>query len=87
MFGKEGELSPKWKGDGVGYWGLHDWVNKVLGSPKECEFCGSITSSRYEWANISKKYRRIPEDWVRLCKRCHNNYDGVNIYQQPKFSR
>jgi hypothetical protein len=30
-----------WKGDHVGYIGLHNWVRRWLGVvPKRCEFCG-----------------------------------------------
>jgi len=30
---------------------------------------------RYEWANVSGKYRREREDFVRLCKKCHCKMD------------
>lgn len=82
MYGKTGALSPNWKGGAVGYWGIHDWVNAQLGQPSICENCETTLPARYEWANISGEYKRDTSDWVRLCKRCHNNFDGVNVLEQ-----
>ena len=65
----------EWKGDKVGYFALHNWIKRNLGSPKECKKCGSKSAKRYEWANISRKYKRAFSDWVRLCKSCHEKYD------------
>lgn len=80
----ENEKNPQWKGNAVGYIGLHAWVRRKLGTPKSCEVCGTTESSRYDWANKSGQYKRDLSDWVRMCKRCHNNFDGVNIWQQKK---
>lgn len=73
--GKTDELSPVWKGNKIGYWGVHSWIERKLGKPKKCEFCGNTTAKRFEWANISGKYLRNKEDWKRLCKKCHSRYD------------
>ena len=35
--GVKGELNHSWKGDKVGYWGVHAWVYKQLGKPKKKE--------------------------------------------------
>jgi hypothetical protein len=66
-----------WKGDGVGYVGLHTWVKKQLGQPRECKFCNKVEFNNYKihWANISGKYKRDLEDWIRLCASCHKIYD------------
>ena len=78
-----GEGSPHWKGDEVGYYGLHDWVTRHQGQPVGCEECGTDDPvKRYEWANISGEYRRDRSDFRRLCKKCHNDLDGVNLWQQ-----
>lgn len=69
------EKHPMWKGDNVGYYGLHSWINKKLGKPKKCDICGTEKEIRYEWANISKKYMRCVDDWKRLCVSCHRRYD------------
>src|SRR2546423_10956461 len=68
-----GENSKSWKGDKVGYTALHAWIRRQLGTPNVCEHCGTTDAKRYEWANISGQYKRNLFDWIRLCKRCHNN--------------
>lgn len=65
------------KGDAVGYSALHDWVERVLGKPNKCEHCG-VTDKRMEWANKSHEYKRVKDDWIRLCKKCHVKYDRQN---------
>lgn len=64
-----------WKGDRVGYTGMHQWIRRKLGVPKECEHCGSKNKKKYEWANIDHRYRRNVKDYRRLCTKCHRNYD------------
>ena len=63
-----------WKGDRVGYSGVHIWLNKKYGKAKECEFCG-ILNGEYEWANKSGEYKRDVSDWLSLCLSCHRGYD------------
>ena len=65
----------RWKGDNVSYSALHHWINKKLGHPFVCEHCGK-SEGRLEWANIDHTYRRVLEDWIRLCKSCHRKYDN-----------
>lgn len=74
---KKGEFSSSWKGDDVGYLGLHEWVYKTLGKPSKCENCGkeNLSGRKIHWANISKKYKRDIKDWLRLCVSCHWKYD------------
>lgn len=73
--------NPNWKGDNVGYSGVHHWMTRHHGKPKLCEHCGTTEAKRYEWANISGQYKRRRDDFLRLCKKCHNDYDGVNAWQ------
>lgn len=63
-----------WKGDNVGYFGLHKWVREKLGSPKKCEHCGT-KKRRIVWANKSREYKRELADWIALCEPCHKIYD------------
>ena len=72
--GKEHKL---WKGDKVGYYALHTWVQRELGKPSTCEFCGAtdLKGQFIQWANKSKKYKRDLKDWLRLCAKCHYHYD------------
>ena len=71
----KGEDNPNWKGDKVGYIGLHTWVKNQLGKPNVCTHCHSTIKKRYEWANKSGKYERNIDDWLRLCTSCHRKYD------------
>lgn len=73
-----GQRNVNWKGDDVGYYALHDWVIRQLGSPVGCEHCGLNDPNRkYQWANKSHEYKRDLEDWIRLCRPCHMRYDNM----------
>ena len=60
---------------------VHVWVIKKLGQPDTCSHCErSGLSGRFiHWANLSGKYLYDISDWVRLCAKCHKNYDLGNI--------
>jgi len=79
----KGEKSPFWKGNNVGYDGLHTWVRKTLGKPIKCSLCG-VENKRIEWANISGEYKRDINDWKQLCCKCHSKIDGVSERQRGK---
>lgn len=73
---KSGEVHYNWKGNNVGYVALHKWIYKVLGQPNKCSECGKIGNGRsMNWANKSQEYKREVSDWIRLCPKCHKNYD------------
>ena len=74
--GLVGENNPMWKGKRAAYGAIHDWVNLHFGKPSVCEHCDTRNAKKYEWANISKSYKRERSDWVRLCTSCHQTYDG-----------
>lgn len=65
----------KWKGNKVSYRGLHYWVERQLGKPMKCTFCLNSNKNKYDWANISGLYKRELSDWIRLCKKCHIQFD------------
>lgn len=79
------DKAPNWKGDGVGYHGLHGWARKILGKPSHCNFCrikgkyfvrkNGIKHWSIQWANKSRKYVRDINDWIALCISCHKKYD------------
>ena len=64
----------------IKYGSVHDWVRYNYGTPKECEQCGFKSDNTYQfnWANISKEYKRDREDWLRLCRKCHHEYDNIS---------
>lgn len=74
---KIGKANAKWKGDKVGYYGLHLWVKRQLGKPDTCEFCGrsGLSGRQIHWANRTGQYLRDVNDWLRLCSKCHGQYD------------
>ena len=71
----------EWKGEQVGYRALHRWVENHLGKPDACKSCGksNLFGRNIHWANKSREYKRDLEDWIRLCRGCHGEYDR-NIY-------
>lgn len=75
MLGVKGEKSKLWKGMQAGYSAKHTWIESIKGSPSKCEHCGTEDSKKFEWANIDHKYSRNPDDYIRLCHRCHAKYD------------
>jgi hypothetical protein len=61
--------------DDVGKRAIHLWVEKWKGRPQECEMCGNTKANKYEWANVDHTYKRILEDYIRMCSPCHGKYD------------
>lgn len=78
---KKGIDHHMWKGDKVGYYALHAWVRRNLGTPSECSECGFTSDNRrqFHWANISHEYKRDLDDWARLCVMCHKAYDSNKL--------
>jgi hypothetical protein len=87
------ENGPRWKGEQAGYQSKHVWIRKYFGKATKCEYKDCVyprkrkrgkadmmtEPTRFEWANISKKYKRVREDWVQLCKSCHSKLDHGSI--------
>lgn len=68
-----GEKHWNWKGDDVGYNGLHAWVRKNLPKPELCECCNE--KPPLDLANKGV-YSRDFKNWEYLCRSCHMNKDG-----------
>lgn len=85
--GLQEEKSTLWKGDNVGYCGIHSWVKKHLGKPKRCEICGTTKAKKFDWSNKSGNYKRNLSDWQRLCVACHFNYDKQKFGIRKTFHR
>lgn len=67
----QGEQNGNWKGAEAGYGAIHTWIRRQFGPPLVCEQCGTTSAGRYEWHNLSGKYRRGRDDWQGLCTSCH----------------
>jgi hypothetical protein len=63
-----------WKGDAVGYSGIHRWLYINFIKLGYCAFCEK--EGLTEWANISGEYRRDIEDFIELCSTCHGKFDS-----------
>ena len=78
MYGKgevrKGKNNPNWKGDKVGYVGLHLWVKRRKPKPKFCQCCQ--TKAPIDLAVINNKYTRNLSDWWWVCRTCHMLKDG-----------
>ncbi|HUS02942.1 MAG TPA: NUMOD3 domain-containing DNA-binding protein [Chitinophagaceae bacterium] len=73
----KGEKSYRWMGDKVGNRGIHSFIERIVGRPKECTQCGE-TQKRIHLANVDHKYSRDPKDYIPLCPKCHRLYDIKN---------
>src|SRR3990167_9498904 len=84
-----GKNSPHWKGNKVKYQGLHAWVRKELGIANLCELKDETCCEKFEWSNISHKYKRSLDDFRQLCESHHRRYDKSNYRQMDSgpFSR
>jgi len=78
-----GEKAIHWKGERVGYRGIHHWVQVNLGKANKCSECGKEgTGRQIHWANKDHKYKRNLEDWISLCIQCHGRYDQKMGYRR-----
>jgi hypothetical protein len=68
-----GENHPNWKGDGVGYKSLHQWVASHFPAPDLCQECKK--KPPYDLANKGI-YNREFKNWEWLCRGCHMKKDG-----------
>jgi hypothetical protein len=82
---RSGEKAWNWKGKNASYNSLHAWIQRQLGKPNYCQSCKTKTAKRFDWANKSGKYKRNLTDWIRLCRKCHQQYDRFNKLTAKKY--
>jgi hypothetical protein len=75
--------NPSWKGENVGYHGIHKWARRHLPKPDLCPICKLISPK--DIANLSGKYKRDLSDWQWMCKKCHIRYDFLNYRNLRKY--
>ena len=73
--GVKNEKAPNWKGNSGRKSNVHKWLDVNYGKPNFCEGCGTQEDRIYDWANISGKYLRDREDFLRFCRTCHRRFD------------
>lgn len=72
----KGDKNVNWKGEKASYRAIHIWVEIWKGKPEYCIKCGVHgTKQKMHWANISGEYKRDLTDWIRLCPKCHGEFD------------
>ncbi len=73
----QGENQGQWRGEDASYVAKHNWVRKWKGAALMCEKCGKekTTKCSIQWANIDHKYRRVLDDYIALCVKCHRAFD------------
>ena len=71
---KFAEDNPSWKGNEVGYKGIHKFVNRLWPRNGKCEHCKRITNTQY--ASKDHKYSRHRKGYLELCFNCHVIYDN-----------
>jgi hypothetical protein len=81
---KKGKESPFWKGSKAKYRSLHVWLSNTFGKPNICEACknAGLVGRQIHWANKDHKYRRVISDWLRLCAKCHGEYDKNHLLRK-----
>lgn len=83
FYGKRffGEEHPSWKGDDVGYEGIHSWLRREFGRAKRCqnEACTKEGRQVFHWANLTGIYNRVLKNWAQLCATCHNRFDQGRV--------
>lgn len=78
MTGQHKKPHFNFKGDNVGYSGVHLWLYKYYGNASKCSFVGmgcTEKSKSYQWANISHEYKRDRSDFMEMCRSCHAKFD------------
>jgi NUMOD3 motif-containing protein len=75
MFGITGKSHPCWKGDKVGYSGLHLWIRKYFPKPQKCQMCKEKIPE--DVANITGIYNREFKNWAWFCTKCHYIFDNL----------
>lgn len=66
-----------WKGKDVKYGGVHRWIKRHKEKSQTCEHCNK--KRKLDLANISDKYKRDIDDYLWLCRSCHEKYDNTKF--------
>lgn len=73
-----------WHGDMSAYKALHYRIGKKFGKPDTCEGCdkSGLIGQEIHWANKTGNYTEDREDWLRLCRKCHKEFDLAKAKQK-----
>ena len=89
LLGKTGSLARNWKGKKAGYVAIHLWVKKTKTKIGKCSNprCRHKNPKRFEWASISRKWRRDVNDYVELCPSCHRIFDINKLTLEQLYAK
>lgn len=80
---RSGEDNHNWRGEDVGYHGMHIRVRKQRGKADRCERCGAIDPAlNYDWASLVDNPRNV-DDFEPMCRSCHRKFDAERDRQRP----
>ena len=81
-----GENNHNWRGNDIGYWGIHRWLIKTFGKANKCENINCSKLGReIQWALLKgKSHQRKRENYIMLCEKCHKKYDGKPHTKETK---
>ena len=70
-----------------GYKKTHMWIYRHLGKPSKCEICGKdkLSGHSIHWANKFHTYKKIISDWMRICSKCHYEFDVKNNLKEVRI--
>lgn len=72
---QRGENNPSWKGDGVGWNGIHWWLRRHHPKAGTCEECGRLGKTDWAFLHHPEPYTRVLSDYAELCRSCHVRFD------------
>lgn len=80
--GRIGEKHQSWKGAAATYHSIHRWLLNHRERTGICQHCGSQPdpykgkTTGTDFANVSGRYLRSPDDYIELCRSCHIAFDN-----------
>lgn len=79
---RKGSKNPNWKGDQIGYGGLHYRIKKNKPKTGFCDICGKkedkYGNTTLEISNITGEYKNDIDDFQWAHRSCHRKYDYEN---------
>ena len=68
-------------GYNLNYNNIHHWIRYNYGKATKCQnkYCPKNLIKRFEWASISKEYKKDIKDYIQLCTSCHRSWDSNKI--------
>ena len=69
------------------YRNIHDWIRRRMKHITACEKCGDKESILDNALITGKYHEKKVENYIKLCRKCHYNYDHPEGYKHTKESK